>query len=421
MTNVWSLRMSGNSLECSSTCCSMQPFLHSIILNNLPITWLLPLMGLFYTFTVSTRKWLKPLYRVHCATISFGSAIKAAVRHEYMGNLSSEVLWEQDTTYCTPCLCLLCGRGSRPWMLEPRRQIHPAPSTTISDIPHQSSHIRWPCLLFCVSLSHTVWHGSCSIWYLQLGPAMSLAPEYLSESKDHCRSCTVQSTPKSTGLGLWSHSSYCISCLENISVPVNVCNKLVEQLSPLFSRTIFLCIIPALRQKRRVSEHTWTWESSKICQEEDKTAVLSTRHKDYGEGMSHYPFSTYRTCFFFLIIHLQINLTQHIPTLCIGSWQFTHQSNQTLLRNYQEFNFPSPRLVLIVNQGCVKFIKFEFTYCSVSQPHQTLLVVVSLIARGLYFAFSCMKFPLVSCHSPKMGTWGWFETLNCPTGSWAGN
>lgn len=162
-----------------------------------------------------------------------------------MGNLSSEVLWEQDTIYCTPCLCLLCGRGSRPWMLEPQRQIHPAPSTTISDIPHQSSHIRWPCLLFCVSLSHTVWHGSCSIWYLQLRPTMSLAPEYLSESKDHCRSCTVQSTPKSTGLGLWSHSSYCISCLKYISVPVNVFNNLVEQLSPLFNRTTFLCIFCA--------------------------------------------------------------------------------------------------------------------------------------------------------------------------------
>lgn len=240
VTNVWSLRMSGNSLECSSTCRSMQPFLHSIILNNLPITLLLPLMGLFYTFTVLARKWVKPLCRVRCAKISFGSAIKASVRHEYMGNLSSEVLWEQDTTYCTPCLCLLCGRGSRPWMLEPRRQIHPAPSTTISNIPHQSSHIRWPCLLFCVSLSHTVWHGSCSIWYLQLRPAMSLAPKYLSESKDHCRSCTVQSTSKSAGLGLWIHSSYCISCLENISVPVNVCNNLVKQLSPLFSRTVFI-------------------------------------------------------------------------------------------------------------------------------------------------------------------------------------
>lgn len=207
-------------------------------------------MGLFYTFTVSARKWVNPLYRVRCAKISFGSAIKAAVRQEYMGNLSSEVLWEQDTTYCTPCLCLLCGRGSRPWMLEPRRQIHPTPSTTISDIPHQSSHIRWPCLLFCVSLSHTVWHGSCSIWYLQLRSAMSCAPEYLSESKDHCRSCTVQSTPKSTGLGLRSHSSYCISCLEIISFPVNVCNNIVLQLSPLFSRIIFLCIIPAPRWQK---------------------------------------------------------------------------------------------------------------------------------------------------------------------------
>ena len=55
----------------------------------------------------------------------------------------------------------------------------PAPSTTISDIPRQSHHIRWPCLLFCVSLSHTVWYGSCSIWYLQL-----------SKSKDRCRSGT---------------------------------------------------------------------------------------------------------------------------------------------------------------------------------------------------------------------------------------
>lgn len=30
VTNVWSLRMSGNSLECGLTCCSMQRFPHSI-------------------------------------------------------------------------------------------------------------------------------------------------------------------------------------------------------------------------------------------------------------------------------------------------------------------------------------------------------------------------------------------------------
>lgn len=170
-------------------------------------------MGLFIPF----RKRVKLCPNARRDTISFGTVIKAAARHECMGNLLSEVLWEQDTTYCTPCLCLLCGRGSRPWMWEPRRQIHPAPSTTISDIPYQSRHIRWPCLLFCVSLSHMVWHGSCSIWYLQLRSDMSpvwplstwVSPK---TTADHAR---VQSTPQSTDLGLQSQSSFFISTLKN--------------------------------------------------------------------------------------------------------------------------------------------------------------------------------------------------------------
>lgn len=168
-------------------------------------------------------------------TISFGIAIKGAVRHGYMGNPLTVALGEQDTTYHTPCLCLLCGRGSRPWMREPRRQIHPAPSTTITDIPHQSHHIRWPCLLFCVSLSHTVWYGSCSIWYLQLRPDVGscVAPEHLSESKGHCRSCTrAKYTDKQRcwveGVGHHVSSLVC-KHLVLWSLPVCVCYSLAEQ------------------------------------------------------------------------------------------------------------------------------------------------------------------------------------------------
>lgn len=132
-----------------------------------------------------------------------------------------------------------------------------------------------------------------------------------------------------------------------------------------------------------------TWESSNICQEGGK------KQQYYQQGIKImatecHTILSVRTehVFLFLIIYLQIHLKQHIPTFCIGSWQLTHQSNQTLMRNYQEFNFPPPRLVLIMDQGCVKFIKFVFTYCTVSQPHHKLLAMVSLIARGLYFAFS---------------------------------
>lgn len=148
-----------------------------------------------------------------------------------MGNPSSEVLWEQDTTYCTPCLCLLCGRGSRPWMWEPRRQIHPAPSTTISDIPRQSRHIRWPCLLFCVSLS-PVLSGTFSSGQTSVlcGP---WAPEWVQRPLQIMHESKVR--PKSTALGLESHPSSFISTLK-YQCPEK-CPA--GQLSPWFSRTIF--------------------------------------------------------------------------------------------------------------------------------------------------------------------------------------
>lgn len=175
---------------------------------------------------------------------SFGTAIKAAFRQGYMGNLSSVVVWEQDTAYCTPCLCLLCGRGSRLWMWEPRRQICPAPSTTISDIPCQSHHIRWPCLLFCVSLSHTVWYGSCSIWYLQLRPDVSLVRPLNTwvgpkNTADHAR---VQSTSTSRGVGLKGSAIMCHLLSANIfSCKVSLYPFVTTSLSScshaLFSRT----------------------------------------------------------------------------------------------------------------------------------------------------------------------------------------
>ena len=59
--------------------------------------------------------------------------------------------------------CVLCEWGSRPWMWEPSRGIHPTPSNTISYIPHRSGRIRWPRLLFCVVSSHTARH--CILFY----------------------------------------------------------------------------------------------------------------------------------------------------------------------------------------------------------------------------------------------------------------
>lgn len=56
--------------------------------------------------------------------------------------------------WSTPCLCLLCERGSSGGMWELRRGIYPTSSSTISYIPHQSRPIRWPCLLFGLFLSH---------------------------------------------------------------------------------------------------------------------------------------------------------------------------------------------------------------------------------------------------------------------------
>lgn len=191
-----------------------------------------------------------------CGTISFGTAIKAAVRHGYMGNPSTVVLWEQDTTYCTPCLCLLCGRGSRPWMWEPRRQIHPAPSTTISDIPHQSHHIRWPCLLFCVSLSHTVWHRSCSTWYLQLRPDMGLVwllNTWVSPktTADHA---WVQSTQTRRDVGLKGSAIMChllsaniFSCKVSLDMFVTISlSSCSHCLTELFFQ--YLCLIFALKR-----------------------------------------------------------------------------------------------------------------------------------------------------------------------------
>lgn len=158
-----------------------------------------------------------------------------------MGKPSTVVLWEQDTTYCTPCLCLLCGRGSRPWMWEPRRQIHPAPSTTICGIPRQSHHIRWPCLLFCVNLSHTVWYGSCSIWYLKLRPDVGLVwplNTWVSPktNADHAR---VQSTPTSRDVGLKGSAIMCHLWSANIfsckaSFVTNSLNSCPHCLAELF-------------------------------------------------------------------------------------------------------------------------------------------------------------------------------------------
>lgn len=189
-----------------------------------------------------------------CGTVSFGTAIKAAVRHGCMGNLLTVVLWEQDTTYCTPCLCPLCGRGSRPWMWEPRRQIRRAPSTTISDIPRQSRHIRLPYLLFCISLSHTVWYGSCSIWYLQLRPDAGLvwllntlvSPK---TAADHAR---VQSTPTSRKVGSKGAAIMChllpaniFSCKVSLNMFVtNSLSSCSHCLAELFFQ--YLCVIPAL-------------------------------------------------------------------------------------------------------------------------------------------------------------------------------
>jgi len=89
-----------------------------------------------------------------------------------MGSSSTVGSWEQDTARVqrTSSLvyCVVCEGGSRPWMWEPRRGTHPTPSNTISYIPHQSGRIRWPCLLFCVILSHTGQH--CNMHPVLSGP-----------------------------------------------------------------------------------------------------------------------------------------------------------------------------------------------------------------------------------------------------------
>lgn len=83
----------------------------------------------------------------------------------------------------------------------------------------------------------------------------------------------------------------------------------------------------------------------------------------------------------FMIIHLQIHLKQLVPTVCSGLWQLTQHSNKTLIRNYEELNFQSPRLVKDPGGNGIRQI----------------------------------------CLYPPLCTWGWFETLNCPTRSWPGN
>lgn len=184
-------------------------------------------------------------------TISFGTAVKAAVRHGDMGNPLT-VLGEQDTTYRTPCLCLLYGRGSRPWMWEPRRRLHPAPSTTITDIPRQSHRIRWPCLLFCVSLSHTVWYGSCSIWCLQLRPDVGLVwplNTWVSPktTADHEQ---FQSSPTSRDVELKGSTIVC----HHLSANILSCKvSLYVFVTTSLSRTVFsVSVFDSCAQKTKV-------------------------------------------------------------------------------------------------------------------------------------------------------------------------
>lgn len=60
--------------------------------------------------------------------------------------------WGQHT-FSLSIVCL-CEWGSGAGMWEPERGIYPTPSITISYIPHQFRHIRWPCPPFWLILFH---------------------------------------------------------------------------------------------------------------------------------------------------------------------------------------------------------------------------------------------------------------------------
>lgn len=89
--------------------------------------------------------------------ISPGFPIKAVAKTHGYGKLVVSGFLEQDATWAQhtlPLSIVYCENEEVTRGCERRRAI-PAPSSAIGRIPLQSSHIRWPCLLFCVILSHT--------------------------------------------------------------------------------------------------------------------------------------------------------------------------------------------------------------------------------------------------------------------------
>lgn len=202
------------------------------------------------------RKWVKPRSRVRRATISFGSAIKAAARHEYMGNPSSEVFWEQDTTYCTPCLCLLCGRGSRPWLWDKFIPLLPPLWVTfLTNLTISDDLVCYSASVFPTRsdmdpvLSGTF--NSGQTWVLPLDTWVS--PK---TTADHAQS-KVHQKVQNLGCGVTHHIASLIwkilaSQYMFASTSLSSCPHCLEE--QFFQ---YLCVIAALRWHKRAS--FWTY------------------------------------------------------------------------------------------------------------------------------------------------------------------
>ena len=155
--------MLGNSLECCSTCCNMQTVFPASLSTQ--VIYLLSLSEIRLDRDIISsgnqpwhQEWICSEMWIHGKPV-----VSVSLRTGYHLRAAHLVLF----------YCVLCERGSHPWMWEPRTGIHLAPSNTISYIPGQSRRITWPRLLFYLVLSHTDRH--CNMHPVTSSPFNSIS------------------------------------------------------------------------------------------------------------------------------------------------------------------------------------------------------------------------------------------------------